>query len=68
MKAYTYHEKKLFGCFKIWYGKTGRNGEKTLSIGIGTQNRYDGKRLYALCICFVWVWFNVGLERVENDR
>lgn len=68
MITYTLHEKR-FLCFKIWYGKTGRNGEQTLSFGIGRQKLWNRSR-YALCFNLIWVFFNIGfeIERSENGK
>ena len=62
MIAYTSHEKKLFWIFKIWYGKTGYNGEQSLATGI-SRNKSGGKVLCALCFNLIFVYFNIGWER-----
>ena len=66
MITYTRHEKK-FLCFKVWYGKTGRNFEQTLGIGVGRQKTPTIVR-YALCINLIWVYFNIGFEKERSEN
>lgn len=62
----TKHEKK-FLCFRIWYGRAGWYGEKSLAIGICKHDMYDRIR-YALCFCLIWVWCNIGFERKCKEK
>lgn len=55
------------GNFMICYGKSGRNGESTLAVGIGKHECCFNERT-EFCLCFVlWFWFiNIGFFKGEK--
>ena len=68
MKSPTRHEKK-FLCFRIWYGRTGWNGERSLVVGLLRKYyRPTNTIKYALCFCLIWVWCNIGFECKYKEK